>query len=138
MRTADVIDGMCRWLSAQGFGVYRTDTPYVEGEKAIVVRRFPIDPDTALSVAIYDQTDSLQTPDRTVNVQLRFRTGKDARLTDVDDWADDVFQALNMKHGFDMGGIHVQRAVRKITAPLGADENGREERADSYELLLLV
>lgn len=137
MKTSTVTLALCQWLADNDFGIYRPNTPYQKNERAITVRRLPTAPEWALAVAPYGLDEDLVLPNRLINVQLRFRTGKGQPLTTVDDWADDVAEALHMRHRFNMGGLHVQRAVRTIIAPLGADENGREERADSYALLLM-
>lgn len=138
MNTTDVITGVCRWLDANEFGTYRADAPYRPADRAITARRLPATPDWAIAVATYGQDDGLVTPDREINIQLRFRTAHEAGITAVDDWADRVFDALHMRHRITMGGVRVQRVVRTLSAPLGADENGREERADSYTLLLRI
>ena len=130
----NVTRGVCEWLDAQGFAVFRPDTPYVAGERAVTFRALPKAPVEAVSVNLYGVDDDLTLPSTTVSVQLRFRASSEAT---VNVWADQVASSLHMRHGLKMGDLVVQRAVRTIVAPLGVDENGRVERADSYDLLLM-
>ena len=132
--TADLLEGVAVWLAAQGVGVYRPDSVHPAGETAVTLKRLPTAPDRAVAVNVYDTRDDLTTPLREVMVQLRFRAP--GPLTAVDEFADSVFPLLHMRHHFDAGTVRVQRAVRRSSAPMGADDNRREERADNYALIL--
>ncbi|MBN8883400.1 MAG: hypothetical protein J0H73_13930 [Salana multivorans] len=103
---------------------------------AITYKRLPVTPDRAIAVTVYDIEDSITLPDVTVLVQLRFR-GETNDRTDVDDLADSVAAVLDGRHQFTVGALHVQRARRVSFSPQGADDNGREERADNYALVLM-
>ncbi len=133
---APLVEGLCQWLHDEGFGVYRPDSAYQSGERAIVVRAFSPAPDWAVAVALYQVDDATTLPNITVTVQLRFRAPADQPNTAVDEWADQVAGHLHFKHNFTAGTVHVSRARRVLVAPMGADDSGREERADSYELIV--
>src|SRR5690606_20258488 len=98
------------------------------------LKALPDAPDEAVAVSVYDVEDDLRLPHVLVYVQLRFRGTKTSR-TSVDDFADAAFSAL---HGarFTAGERSVQQCRRISVAPLGADGNARQERADNYELVL--
>ena len=102
----------------------------------IVEKLVPPNPDWALTVAPYSVTDEVTLPNQTVMMQLRFRAPADQPMTAVDDWADAVADALNLAYQFEAGDVKVARARRTLVAPLGVDDNGRMERADSYEFIV--
>lgn len=133
---APLVEGLCQWLNDEGLGTYRPDSSYQAGERAIVVRAFPPAPDWAVAVAPYQVDDATTLPNITVMVQLQFRAPADQPMTAVDEWADQVADQLHFKHNFTAGNVHVSRARRVLVAPMGADDSGREERADSYELIV--
>ena len=133
---ADVKVGLCQWLHDTGHGTYRPATAYQSGERAITEQSLPPNPDWAVAVAPYGVDDATVLPTQLVRVQLRFRAPADQPKSAVDQWADAVASDLHFKHNFDAGALHVSRAERVLVAPLGADDSGRQERADSYQLIL--
>lgn len=134
INVSNVLEGFAQWLDDNGYAMYKPDEPYAASDHAVTLKRLPTKPDTAVSVTPYMVDDGTVLPTNTVRVQLRFRAGSDI---DVDQWADEVAEALHWNHHFSMGNVQVQRAERVLAASLGLDDNGREERADSYELILL-
>lgn len=125
--------GLAEYLAANGVGTWRESSPYLPDEKAITLRDLPDAPDTALAVEVYDISDDVVLPDQEVRVQLLARGRGDA----ADDMADTAFGVLHGAHHFMAGTVKVGSARRISSAPLGADDNGREERADSYALVLM-
>lgn len=134
MSVKELLEGLAVWLASQGFGVYRTSTPYTAADKAITIKRLPATPDWALAVNVYDVADEISLPTKRVRVQLRFRAP--GIPTAVDEWADDVAAALHGLHHFTAGNVRIERAERINFAALGVDDNRREERTDNYELIL--
>lgn len=136
---ATVTVGLAMWLEENGFGTYRPDTPYEDGERAITIRRLPAHPDNAVTVTPYDVRDNqMLTPDTVIGVQLRFRS-EAGDMTGADRWADEVAEMLHMKQNIQLpNGARISRARRNIVAPFGPDENNRPERADSYQLLMML
>lgn len=133
---SDLTEGICRWLDAEGFGTYKADAPYSAQDRAITVKALPTSPDWAVAVTPYGVEDGDVLPNAEVYVQLRFRAPRDVPATAVDEWADEVAGLLHFGRNLAMGDIQVSQAQRTITAPLGVDDNGRFERADSYTLIL--
>lgn len=131
-----LVEGLAQWLQDEGLGSYRPDTEYQAGERAITARTLPREPDWAVAIAPYQVDDATTLPTQAVMVQLRFRAPAVGPRTSVDEWADQVAGRLHFRHNFDVGGVHVSRAQRVLVAPLGSDESGREERADSYEIIV--
>lgn len=132
---ADVMKGLAGFLDEQGVAKYRETTAYQPGEIPVTIKRLPANPDKAVAVTAYSTDDELILPVRTVYVQFRFRAA--GARTDVDDFAEEVFDILQGKHNFALpNGVVVSRARRVNAAPLGVDENGRDERADNYELII--
>lgn len=134
VKVSEVLVGVAKRLHAQSVAVWRATGAYSAGERAITLKALPSSPDEAVAVSVYDVEDDLRLPHVLVYVQLRFR-GSDASRTSVDDFADAAFSAL---HGarFAAGDRSVQQCRRLSVAPLGGDDNARQERADNYELVL--
>ncbi len=86
------------------------------------------EPDQAVGVRVYGMVED----DREIRrVQLRFRGPKNApdgadRLADI---VRPILTGISREYG--ISGIR-----RLSLAPLGADNNGREERADNYYIIL--
>lgn len=129
-----VTKGLATLLDAEEIGTYRVASAYGPDETAITIKRLPAAPATAIAIAAYDVEDATVVPGDRVRVQLRFRAP--GERTAVDDLADSVLPLLHWRHHYDLGDIRVQRSERLIVADLGPDENGREQRADSYEFLI--
>lgn len=125
--------GVAAHLHDEGVAVW-SDTGYQDTDRAITVKALPATPDTAVAVTVYDVDDDLVLPHVPVLVQFRFRAARGSR-TAVDDFADEAFGVLHGRR-FYVGDLLVQQCRRLSVAPLGADDNGREERADNYELVL--
>lgn len=135
MKVSEITKAVAQYLDDVGVANYYPDVfpPTITGP-VVSIKRLPKSPDDAVAVTVYDVDDALIVPGTWVSVQLRFRTS--GSRTSVDDLADAVFEHLHFLHRFDMAGVLIQRARRINMASLGPDENGRDERADNYELLL--
>lgn len=136
MLISQILNGLAAWLAANDFGVFTLTGVYQPTDRAITLKRLPGKPDSALAVNVYDVLDPVPPVlGRVVKVQLRFRAPGPPDV--VDDWADEVCRSLNYLHNFMAGDLKVSRAHRISFASLGLDENGREERTDNYELVIL-
>lgn len=134
IRASRVRRGLAAWISEHVDGAVWSETdPYEPSDRAVVLRDLPSQPDTAVAVELYHRDDDLVLPDVEVRVQLKFRGRGDA----ADEFADDVFEQLHGQHHFAAGDVMVQRAARQFAAPLGPDDNGREQRADNYTLVFM-
>lgn len=132
VRTAALLEGIAQHLDAEGVADWPTTGAPVT--KMVTLKALPATPDLAVSLSVYDVEDDLRLPHVVLFVQARCR-GTSAVRTSVDDLADDVFDALHGQR-FTAGGYAVQQCRRISVAPLGADDNGRHERADNYELVV--
>lgn len=132
---SDLVTGLAQWLDNEGLADYKHSEPYGPADRAVTIKTLPSSPDNALAIFPYGVTDARVLPNLEVRVQLRFRSAG-SRLS-VDQWADAVAAKLHWAHHLKLGDITVQRAERTIIAPFGPDDNGREERADSYTFILL-
>jgi len=142
----DLMLVVCTLLDQAGVGVFRPTGPaYTTGETAIWYGPLDTAPDRGLGVTLYSATDTVGgAPERRRYLQVRVR-GAAGQVADADTLAQAVFDTL---HGLTHAGqimvvppgvmLHgVLAQVRRTSvAHLGADESGRQERADSYEVLL--
>lgn len=135
IRQSALLTGLAQYLAAGQVGAWRPTGTYSADEQAIVLKQLPAGPDTAVALSVYSVLDDIRLPDVQVRVQLRFRAA--GPRTAVDDFADDVFDLLHGRHMIPAGDLLIQQARRISSIPLGADENGRQERADNYELILM-
>ena len=122
-------------LAATGEIQYEADGVYSGTSPAVVFGRIPDKPDNLIAVNIYDDQRDRDDTSPDVYVQLRFRTGgRDPRTTNA--LADSVFLAIHDASNVVWGTTSVLHCRRVVRAPIGADDNGRYERADSYRLTL--
>lgn len=120
-------DRVCDFLATLPTFSYRTDPP--AGGVTVFYGAIDDDPDRAVGVRIYGATDERHLHWR--RAQLRTRGDRRSKQ-DADKIAAVVFAAL---HGLSrVGGISGIR--RESMSPLGADQNGREERTDNYIIIL--
>lgn len=119
-------------LAAAGVGVWRPAGPaYTADETGIHYGAIPAAPDRGVGVRVYLPSDDIETGLATRWVQLRTRGARNSP-DGADVIADANFRALH--DTYPGGGI--ARIVRTTSAPLGADDNGRQERTDTYQLIL--
>jgi hypothetical protein len=132
MDTTSLVTVVAGLLAAAGVGVWQPAGPaYTPTQVGIFYGPIAPAPDRAIGVTVYDQTDDIETTLAERFVQIRCRGAKGAP-NGADILADAAFTAL---HGvYRAGGI--ARITRTSTAPLGADENNRQERTDNYQLVI--
>jgi hypothetical protein len=132
LTTTTITWAIAQLLADAGVGVWRTGgLAYTASEAGIFYGPLLTQPDRAIGITVYAQTDDIVTGRKDRYVQVRYRGAKGAP-NGADVLADAGFNAL---HGtYRTSGI--ARITRTSTAPLGADSNGRQERADNYQLIL--
>jgi hypothetical protein len=131
LTTTTITWAVAQLLADAGVGVWRTGGLYLASEVGVFYGAIGAAPDRAVGVTVYAQTDDIVTGRKDRYVQVRYRGAKGAP-NGADVLADAGFDAL---HGtYRTSGI--ARITRTSTAPLGADSNGRQERADNYQLIL--
>lgn len=125
-------NAVCALLDSLGLGEWRPAGPvYTAAETGIFYGAIGATPDRAIGVSVYATDDDVVTGEATRWAQLRYRGPRNAP-NGADTIAGAVFTAV---HGtYHAGGI--ARLVRTSSAPLGADGNGRQERADNYQIIL--
>ena len=134
VRVTAVRAGLATRLHSTGVAVWRPDSPFQVGERAIITSEaLPSRPDSAVAIGIYDVSDGLVLPDVEFAVQLRFRAPS---RDEVDDFADDAFDVLH-GHKFPAGTVVFQSCERVSSAPFGVDDNNRHERVDNYSFVLM-
>jgi hypothetical protein len=142
---------LCEWLGGiEGWAWRETGEPYSDdavapdvdlspedelapdvSEVGVFYGRLKPSPDRAVGVRIYGTTDVAHEFVGWRRAQLRFRGDPD-RPDGADELAVAAFarlQGLSRLGG--ISGVH-----RESMAPLGADQNGREERSDNYIIIL--
>lgn len=104
---------------------------YTAAETAIFYGAIQPDPDRAIGVRVYGTTDLYEESLSSRRVQVRYR----GRRRDPDD-ADNLAQIgfLRLQGLSRVGGISGIR--RDSMSPLGADDNGREQRSENYTIIL--
>lgn len=106
-------------------------TPYPSASTGIFYGAIAADPDRAIGVRVYGTTDNYEESLSSRRVQLRFR-GRRRSPDDADNLAQIAF--LRLQGLSRVGGISGIR--RDSMSPLGADDNGREQRSENYTIIL--
>lgn len=134
--TRALVSGLAARIAATGAGTYRPNgSAYLPGEVPITFGGLPGAEGAAIAITPYDSVDDVGHADRLVSVQIRMRSpGPDVRPL----WntSDAIFGVLHNAVDYDLDGVTVAWSARTITAPLGPDESGRYEQADSYQFQL--
>ncbi|WP_329422975.1 minor capsid protein [Streptomyces sp. NBC_01268] len=128
---ADLLDGIARYLAAEGLLTY--DPAGVTGDT--FVETMPPAPDRAVSLALYDAGPQQARDDDTdQRLQVRVRGGPDPRVSRAR--AQAIYAALHGLTGTQLpdGTWAVLIAARGIPAPMGADSNGRHEHVTNYDV----
>jgi len=132
MDDVTLVTTVCERLAAAGVGAWRpVGPPYGAGEVAIHYGALPASPDRAIGVTLYVADDELRTSLAVRRVQLRVR-GARGDAAGADRLASATFDALQGLAR--TAGLSL--VTRVLVAHLGADENARQERADSYQIVL--
>ena len=132
MRDRDVTIAICSLLGDIAGWAWRPTGPaYQASEVGVFYGAIKAAPDRAVGIRVYGGSDEVATGVAWRRVQVFCRGAKNAP-DGADELAAEVFSVL---HGLSrVGGMD---GIRRVSmAPLGADDNGREERSDNYEVLL--
>lgn len=132
MTDVEVTKAFCAQLATRAGWTYRDDgSVYLASEVAVVYGTLGDTPDRGAGVTLYDGDDSVVNGLAVRWVQVRFRGPRGDR-TGADELASQAFAV--MQGLARVAGLSLVQRV--IVAQLGTDENGRQERADSYQILL--
>lgn len=132
MDTRTLTTTVCELLASTAGWAWRPTGPaYTGAEVGVFYGPLGAAPDRAVGVSAYSADDDLQTGLAVRRVQIRHRGTRD-RPDGADELADATFAAM---HGLvRVAGLLL--VTRVLVAPMGADENSRQERADSYQIIL--
>lgn len=128
---ATLTEHVCQALAGAGPGWKYQTTGYGANDVGIFYGDLGASPDAAVGVEVYATDDDPVTGTAARYVQLHFRGRRGVRR-DADAMAGQAFAAL---HGLHHTGP-VSRYVRTSSTQLGVDANGRQERADNYQIIL--
>ena len=132
--TSDLLTGLAGFLAGAGIGVtYRTSTPYLASETAVVFGLYPTSPDRCIALTAYVATDEPKVALSRIRVEVALRGAVNDSL-DVHDLGDAIFTVLQGAEDLTFGTAHVVQALRVISASGGVDANKRSMRSDSFSL----
>lgn len=131
-----LVTRICEALGAADVGTWNPapGATYPTDATAIVYGPLPTAPDRAVGVTLYGAAEDVPAdgyPLQWRRVQIRFRGAKGARAG-ADSLASRSYAAMTALSR--TAGINTTKRV--LVAPMGADGNGRTERADSYLITL--
>jgi hypothetical protein len=132
MTDSELTVKVCALLSSiDGWEWHPDGSPYAAADVAIAYGAIPATPDRAVGVRVYATEDDRVNHLSWRRVQLKHRGARGVPFG-ADDLAGESFavlQGLSRHEG-------ISDVSRLSMSPLGADGNGREERADNWIIIL--
>ena len=130
MTDRDLTIALCELLAEELGWSWSLTEPYPAGAVGLFYGAIGDTPDRAVGVRVYGGSDPrVRAPTRSVQLLLRGRPGEPDGADALADAAFGVLHKTLRRRGILAG-------QRSYFGPLGADVNGREERADNYEIHL--
>ena len=130
MTDRDLTIALCELLAEELGWSWSLTEPYPAGAVGLFYGSIGETPDRAVGVRVYGGSDPrVRAPTRSVQLLLRGRPGEP---DGADALADAAFGVLHKT----LRCRGILAGQRSYFGPLGADANGREERADNYEIHL--
>ena len=130
MTDRDLTIALCELLAEEVGWSWSLTEPYPAGAVGLFYGSIGDAPDRAVGVRVYGGSDPrVYAPTRSVQLLLRGRPGEPDGADALADAAFGVLHKTLRRRGILAG-------QRSYFGPLGADVNGREERADNYEIHL--
>lgn len=130
MTDRDLTIALCELLAEELGWSWSLTEPYPAGAVGLFYGSIGDTPDRAVGVRVYGGSDPrVHAPTRSVQLLLRGRPGEPDGADALADAAFGVLHKTLRRRGILAG-------QRSYFGPLGADANGREERADNYEIHL--
>ena len=130
MTDRDLTIALCELLAEELGWSWSLTEPYPAGAVGLFYGSIGDAPDRAVGVRVYGGSDPrVYAPTRSVQLLLRGRPGEPDGAAALADAAFGVLHKTLRRRGILAG-------QRSYFGPLGADVNGREERADNYEIHL--
>lgn len=132
MDDVTVTTTLCEILAARtGWAWQPTGPAYTSGQVALFYGPIGATPDRAVGVTLYTGTDELENGLAVRRAQVRYR-GAVGDPAGADRLADAGFEALQGLAR--VSGLSL--VTRVLVAQLGTDKNARQERADSYQIVI--
>lgn len=132
MTDAELTTLLCELLGEIDGWEWRPDGPaYTSSEVGVFYGPIGPAPDRAAGVRVYGGTDDDLEFLRWRRVQVRVRGSRNAP-----DGADTLADAVFAKLQGNVTTPGISRVSRQSMSPLGADQNGREERTENYLVVL--
>lgn len=127
-----VVKTLASILAARTGWAWRPAGPvYTSSEVGVFYGSIGATPDRAVGLVLYGDSDDVETGLSSRRIQVRFR-GAANDVDGADELASLAFTAI---HGLvRTSGLCL--VSRVLVAPLGTDDNGRQERADSYKVII--
>ena len=130
MTDRDLTIALCELLAEELGWSWSLTEPYPASAVGLFYGSISDTPDRAVGVRVYGGSDPrVRAPTRSVQLLLRGRPGEP---DGADALADAAFGVLHKT----LRCRGILAGQRSYFGPLGADANGREERADNYEIHL--
>jgi hypothetical protein len=130
--TKDLLTAIATLLAGAGIGLsWNPSGVYTAGQTGIFTMYMPDTPDRVVVLTLVDTDDNVTLPFGSKMLQVRGRGNRNDPL-DVAELLDPIFDTLHGRMNVAAGGSVIVQILRRISAPLGADENVRFERADQY------
>ena len=130
MTDRDLTIALCELLAEELGWSWSLTEPYPAGAVGLFYGSIGETPDRAVGVRVYGgSAPRVRAPTRSVQLLLRGRPGEP---DGADALADAAFGVLHKT----LRCRGILAGQRSYFGPLGADANGREERADNYEIYL--
>lgn len=132
--TKELLTGVAELLATSGLGLsWNPNGVYQPGQAGIFMMFTPPTPDRVVVLNLVDTSDDPSMPLGTRMLQVRGRGAKNDPL-DVAELLDPIFTVLHGRTNWVVGGQTIVQCLRRVSAPMGADETGRVERADQFYL----
>lgn len=129
----DIATALGTALAGLSLGAFRADgSAFAAGEiNVIAVGRAPESAGTSIGLTPYAVSDNAGGGDGVLGIQVWFR-GATRDIRPVLNMQGVVFEYLQGKQQYQLGGHPVSVSWRQVTSPQGPDSAGRYQIADSY------
>lgn len=130
--TKDILEGIAQLLAGAGLGLtFNANGVYTSAQTGIFFMTMPDAPDRCVTLSLVDLDDHPTMPLGSKMLQVRGRGARNNPL-DVGELLDPIFDVLHARTDVALGGQTAVQILRRVSAPLGADELHRWSRADQY------
>lgn len=125
------LDALATLLHTEGAGTYKPTGGYTAAEVGIYMDQLAATPDRGIAMALYPVDDNTGTTDATIGIQFRIR-GRRGNRADVKNTRDAIYDVLDNRTHYDLGGTPVVRSWHQSGAALPPDDNDRQQSTANY------